>query len=85
LLDGRGLIATLLIGLIAGWLAGRIVAGKGFGLLADILVGTVGAFFGGWLFRRAGIYIGVGLIASIISATVGAIVLLGAIKLIKHV
>jgi uncharacterized membrane protein YeaQ/YmgE (transglycosylase-associated protein family) len=74
------LIATLFIGLIAGWIAGRIVTGNGFGLVADILVGIVGAFFGGWLFRHAGIYIGAGLISSIISATVGAIVLLGAAR-----
>jgi uncharacterized membrane protein YeaQ/YmgE (transglycosylase-associated protein family) len=61
------------------------VTGRGFGLLGDILVGIVGAFVGAWLFRRFGIFIGLGFISSIISATVGAVVLLGTVKLIKHV
>jgi uncharacterized membrane protein YeaQ/YmgE (transglycosylase-associated protein family) len=82
--EGRGLLAILLIGLIAGWLAGKIVTGRGFGVIADIVVGIVGAFVGAWIFRHLGIFIGPGLISAIVSATVGAVVLLGVIRLIKH-
>jgi uncharacterized membrane protein YeaQ/YmgE (transglycosylase-associated protein family) len=83
--EGRGLIAILLIGLVAGWLAGKIVTGRGFGFLGNILVGVIGAFIGAWLFRELGIFVGFGLFSAIVSATVGAVVLLGAIKLIKHI
>ncbi len=65
----------LLIGLCAGWLAGQIVKGGGFGLLGDLIVGMVGALIGGFLFGEMGIYHG-GLVGSLISATVGAVLLL---------
>jgi uncharacterized membrane protein YeaQ/YmgE (transglycosylase-associated protein family) len=70
------LLIILLIGAIAGWLAGKIVQGTGFGLVADIAIGIVGAFIGNWLLPRLGLRVGVGLAAEIVTATVGAIVLL---------
>jgi uncharacterized membrane protein YeaQ/YmgE (transglycosylase-associated protein family) len=81
----RGIIAWLVIGAVAGWLAGKIVEGAGFGLLVDIIVGIVGAFIGGWLAGALGISIGGGLISSIIVAVVGAVILLFALRLIKRV
>ena len=80
----RGIIAWLIIGVIAGWLAGKIVEGAGFGLIVDIIVGIVGAFIGGWLAGVFGISIGGGLISSIIVAIVGAVILLIVLRLIKR-
>ncbi|MQQ99956.1 GlsB/YeaQ/YmgE family stress response membrane protein [Glaciimonas soli] len=79
-----GFIAWLIIGAIAGWLAGVVVKGGGFGVLVDIIVGVVGAFIGGWLAGLLGINVGGGWIASIITATVGAIILLFILRLIKR-
>jgi uncharacterized membrane protein YeaQ/YmgE (transglycosylase-associated protein family) len=70
------LLVILLIGAIAGWLAGQIVQGTGFGLVADIALGIVGAFIGTWLLPQLGIRLGSGIVASIIAATIGAVVLL---------
>ena len=81
----EGIILWLIIGAVAGWLAGKIVEGAGFGLIVDIIVGVVGAFIGGWLAGVLGIDIGGGLIGSIIVAVVGAVVLLLALRLIKQV
>jgi uncharacterized membrane protein YeaQ/YmgE (transglycosylase-associated protein family) len=64
------------VGLIAGWLAGQIVRGTGFGLLADIAIGIVGALIGAWLLPQLGIHLGSGMVAAIISATIGALLLL---------
>lgn len=72
----------LLIGLLAGWLAGVIMKGKGFGLLGNLAVGVVGAILGGFLFGLLGI-VAVGFIGSLISALVGAIVLLWLIRLLR--
>jgi uncharacterized membrane protein YeaQ/YmgE (transglycosylase-associated protein family) len=79
------LIIWLLVGAIAGWLAGTIVKGGGFGLLGDIVVGIIGAFVGGWLLPRVGLHLGVGLVSVIISATIGAVVLLLIIRLIRRI
>ncbi len=81
----HGIIAWLVIGVVAGWLAGKIVEGAGFGLIVDIIVGIVGAFIGGWLAGVVGINIGGGLISSIIVAVIGAVVLLVVLRLIKRV
>lgn len=81
----EGIIVWLIIGAVAGWLAGKIVEGTGFGLIVDIIVGIVGAVIGGWLAGVLGIAIGGGLIGSIIVAVVGAVVLLLALRLIKQV
>lgn len=80
----HGIIAWLIIGAIAGWLAGKIVEGAGFGLIVDIIVGIVGALIGGWLAGVLGISIGGGLISSIIVAVIGAVVLLVVLRLIKR-
>ena len=74
----------LIIGAVAGWLAGTLVKGGGFGLLGDIVVGIIGAFVGGYLFRTFGVSAGGGLIGSILVATVGAVVLLLVIRLVKR-
>ncbi|TKC86214.1 GlsB/YeaQ/YmgE family stress response membrane protein [Trinickia terrae] len=80
----HGLIAWLIIGAIAGWLAGVLVKGGGFGLIVDIIVGIVGAFIGGWLSHVLGISLGGGMIASIITAVIGAVILLFIIRLIRR-
>ncbi len=76
------LLYYLLIGLIAGWLAGQIMKGKGFGLLGDLVVGIVGAFLGGFVFSFLGLS-ATGLIGELVTALVGAIILLYVVKLIK--
>lgn len=81
-MDVTSLLIFLAIGAVAGWLAGMLMKGGGFGLLGDIVVGVIGAFVGGWLFGVLGVAAG-GLIGSIVTATVGAIVLLFLIRLIK--
>lgn len=80
----HGIIVWLIIGAVAGWLAGQFMKGGGFGLLVDIIVGIVGAFIGGWLASVLGISLGGGLIASIITATIGAVILLFLVRLFKR-
>jgi len=79
----ESLIVFLLIGAIAGWLAGLIVKGFGFGLLGNIVVGIVGAFIAGLVLPLVGLSLGGGILAAIIHATLGAVVLLFLIKLVK--
>jgi uncharacterized membrane protein YeaQ/YmgE (transglycosylase-associated protein family) len=83
-LEPMGLIALLVVGAIAGWLAGQIVRGYGFGLVGNIVVGIIGAVIGAWLLPKVGLVIGGGLIAWIINATLGAVILLFVIGLIKR-
>jgi uncharacterized membrane protein YeaQ/YmgE (transglycosylase-associated protein family) len=80
-----GLLIWLLIGAIAGWLAGLIVKGYGFGIIGNIIVGIVGAFVGGWLFGQLGIGSGQGVLGSIVGATVGAVVVLLLLRLVRRV
>ena len=80
----ESIIIILVIGAVAGWLAGLIVKGIGFGLIGNIIVGIVGAFVAGWLLPRLGIAIGGGIIAAIINATIGAVILLVILGLIKR-
>ena len=75
------MIGFLLIGIIAGWLAGHIMHGGGFGLFGDLIVGVVGSFIGGYVFKQLGLKTN-GTIGSIITAVVGAVVLLAIIRLI---
>jgi uncharacterized membrane protein YeaQ/YmgE (transglycosylase-associated protein family) len=83
-ISGESLLVILVVGLVAGWLAGQIVRGGGFGLVGDILIGIVGAFIGDWLLPRLGIHLGVGIVAAIIDATIGAVVLLLIIRLVSQ-
>ena len=80
----EAILIIIVIGAVAGWLAGQIVRGMGFGLIGNIVVGIVGAFIAGWLLPRIGIVIGGGIVASTINATIGAVVLLVIIGLIKR-
>jgi uncharacterized membrane protein YeaQ/YmgE (transglycosylase-associated protein family) len=80
----HGIIAWIIIGAIAGWLAGVLVKGGGFGLIVDIIVGIVGAFIGGWLAGVLHISLGGGWIGSIITAVIGAVILLFLIRLIRR-
>jgi uncharacterized membrane protein YeaQ/YmgE (transglycosylase-associated protein family) len=84
MLEPIGLITLLIVGAIAGWLAGKIVRGYGFGLVGNIVIGIIGAFIGAWLLSKLGVLIGTGVIAWIINATIGAVVLLFLIGLIKR-
>jgi uncharacterized membrane protein YeaQ/YmgE (transglycosylase-associated protein family) len=78
------LLIFLFIGAVAGWLAGVIVKGFGFGLIGNIIVGIVGAFVAGLIFPAIGLSIGGGILGSIIYATLGAVVLLFCIRLVKR-
>ena len=71
----------ILIGLVAGWLAGQVMKGGGYGVIGDIIVGIIGALLGGWLFGKLGIGLGGGLIGSLIVAFIGAVVLLFVVRL----
>jgi len=82
-MSGENLLVILMVGVIAGWLAGQIVRGTGFGIMGDLIVGVVGAFIGGWLLPRLGVHLGVGIVAAIVNATVGAIVLLLVVRLVR--
>jgi uncharacterized membrane protein YeaQ/YmgE (transglycosylase-associated protein family) len=81
---GGGIIWWIVVGLIAGWLAGKVMKGGGFGVLMDIVIGMVGAVLGGWIFGMLGIYSGGGLIGSVLVAFVGACILLWLVRLIKR-
>jgi uncharacterized membrane protein YeaQ/YmgE (transglycosylase-associated protein family) len=83
-MEAHGIIVWLIIGALAGWLAGRLVKGGGFGLIGDIVVGIVGAVIGGWLADFLHIGIGSGFIASVITAIIGAVILLVILRLIKR-
>jgi len=74
---------TILIGILAGFLAGQIMRGKGFGLLVDLLLGIVGGFIGGWVFGMLGIFPGYTLLGQLVVALVGALLLLFIVRLIK--
>jgi uncharacterized membrane protein YeaQ/YmgE (transglycosylase-associated protein family) len=74
----------IIVGLIAGWLAGVIMKGGGFGMIGDIVVGIVGALIGGWLFSSMGVSAGGGLLGAIVVALIGAIILIFLLRLIKR-
>ena len=84
-MQGSGILVLLLVGLVAGWLAGQIVRGRGFGLIGDLVVGVIGAFIGNWIFGALGIFVGMGLIGAVISATIGAVILVAIIRLVRRV
>jgi uncharacterized membrane protein YeaQ/YmgE (transglycosylase-associated protein family) len=82
-ISGESLLIILVVGLVAGWLAGQIVQGAGFGIVGDLLIGIAGAFIGSWLLPQLGLDLGSGIIAAIINATIGALSLLLVITLVR--
>src|ERR1700691_953086 len=81
-LSNQSLLIIVVVGIVAGWLAGRVMQGGGFGLIGDLLIGLVGAFIGDWLLPQLGIHLGVGVVALIIDAFIGAVVLLLILRLV---
>jgi uncharacterized membrane protein YeaQ/YmgE (transglycosylase-associated protein family) len=82
-MSGQSLFVILVVGLIAGWLAGHFVRGTGFGLVADICIGIVGALIGNWLLPQLGIHLAAGIVFEIITATIGAVLLLVVLRLFR--
>jgi uncharacterized membrane protein YeaQ/YmgE (transglycosylase-associated protein family) len=80
----ESIIVWLIVGAIAGWLAGLIVKGGGFGLLGNIVIGIIGAVVAGWLLPTLGVHLGTGIIGAIIDSVIGAVVVLVIISLIKR-
>jgi len=80
----EAIVIILLVGAAAGWLAGKIVSGYGYGLLGNIVIGIVGAFIANLVLPRVGVALGGGIVGAIISATIGAVILLFLIRLIKR-
>jgi uncharacterized membrane protein YeaQ/YmgE (transglycosylase-associated protein family) len=80
--SNESLVVIILVGLIAGWLAGQVMQGSGFGLIGDLIVGLLGALIGDWLLPQLNIHLGVGLVALIANAFIGAIVLLFILRLV---
>jgi uncharacterized membrane protein YeaQ/YmgE (transglycosylase-associated protein family) len=78
------ILIVLIIGAVAGWLAGVVMKGGGFGLVGDVVVGIIGALVASWLFPTLGLSLGGGLLGAIISATLGAIIVLLVVKLLKR-
>ena len=76
----RGLVAWLFLGLVAGWLAGKLSRGRGYGCITDIILGLVGSFIGGWVFTKLGIF-GGGFVYSLAAATLGAVILVAIVHL----
>jgi uncharacterized membrane protein YeaQ/YmgE (transglycosylase-associated protein family) len=81
-LSSQSLLVIIVVGIVAGWLAGRVMEGGGFGLIGDLLVGLVGALIGDWLLPRLGIHLGQGTVALIMNAFIGAVVLLLILRLV---
>ncbi len=80
----ESILIFLLIGAVAGWLAGMVVKGFGFGLIGNIVVGVLGAFIAGYVFPAIGVSLGAGIIGAIIHATIGAVILLLVVRVIKR-
>ena len=82
-ISNESILVVLFVGLIAGWLAGKIVRGTGFGIIGDILVGIAGALVATFLFPNLGLHIGSGLVSEIIYSAIGAVVLLLIVRLVR--
>src|ERR1700704_4805111 len=82
-ISNESILVVLFVGLVAGWLAGKIVRGTGFGIIGDILVGIAGALVATFLFPKLGIHIGTGLVSEIIYSAIGAVVLLLIVRLVR--
>jgi len=83
MMNAKSLIIWLIVGAVAGWLAGMVVKGGGYGLIGNIIVGIVGGLIAGWLLPHIGVVIAGGVIGSIINAFIGAVILLVILRLIK--
>ena len=81
-LSNQSLLVIIVVGIVAGWLAGRVMEGGGFGLVGDLVVGLIGAFIGDWLLPQLGVHLGTGIIPLIINAFIGAVVLLLILRLV---
>lgn len=82
-ISNEGILVVLFVGLIAGWLAGKIVRGTGFGIIGDIFIGIAGALVASFLFPRLGIHLGTGLVSEIIYSAIGAVLLLLVARLVR--
>jgi uncharacterized membrane protein YeaQ/YmgE (transglycosylase-associated protein family) len=82
-LSNESLLVIVVVGLVAGWLAGKLVRGTGYGLIGDIIIGIIGAFIASWLFPKLGIALGTGWIREILNSTIGAVILLIVLRLIR--
>ena len=82
--SNEGILVILVVGLVAGWLAGKIVRGTGFGIIGDILVGIAGALVASLLFPKIGIHLGTGLVSKIAYSAIGAIILLLVVRLVRR-
>ncbi len=83
-MEGYSIIAWLIIGGVAGWLAGLVMKGGGYGVVGDIVIGIIGSVVAGWLFGAIGVAPGAGIIGSIIASAIGAIVLIFVLRLIRR-
>ena len=83
-LSNESILVILFVGLIAGWLAGKIVRGTGFGLIGDILIGIAGALVASYLFPKLGLHLGVGLVSEIIYSAISAVLLLLIVRLVSN-
>jgi uncharacterized membrane protein YeaQ/YmgE (transglycosylase-associated protein family) len=81
-LSNESLLVIILVGIVAGWLAGRVMEGGGFGLIGDLIVGLIGAFIGDWLLPQLGVHFGTGIVPLIINAFIGAVILLLILRLL---
>ena len=82
-ISNESLLIILVVGLVAGWLAGKIVRGAGFELIGDLVIGIIGAFIGDWLLPQIGIHLGTGIVSAIVNATIGAVLLLLVVGLLR--
>ena len=82
-MSGESILVILLVGLAAGWLAGQVVQGTGFGLIGDIVIGIIGALIASWLFPQLGVRLASGMLGQILYATIGAVLLLVVVRLVR--
>ena len=83
-MSNESIVVVILVGIVAGWLAGKVVRGTGFGILGDLLIGVGGALLASLLFPRLGIHLGTGIVSAIIYSAIGAILLLLIVRLIRN-
>ena len=82
-LSNESILVFLFVGLVAGWLAGKVVRGTGFGIIGDVLVGIAGALIASLLFPKIGVHLGTGLVSEIIYSAIGAVILLLIVRLVR--